>query len=431
MVLSTMRPAVFQHSAPGRPAPPRFIFGWPRRRLGGVGRDVAHDRVDDLDPLPRDGLQRLVVPHPPRPALAVVPSEPVVRADEGVAAEDEQVLELPVPAALRGRGPDAGPGASVGGRHAAIARELVVPAERGYVDRRHQRRGGLGADSGHREQALVGLVARQRIRHEGVERLDVGVEGGYLPGEHPHRDVLAGRQPPPRARRRQHRLPEPPGPRRGRARARGGAREPAPAGGRAPGGPAELGQQRHLPAARRVDPFLERGVGLEQGRAQPVLRARPRRRRELALRRQDPQRGGPLGLLGRRPEGAGHAARGARDHLGVDDVGLRDAGEHPAGLLLGVSGQVGAGVPVRMGAREDQRADVALLVDDDQRAGTGPLEQPVDVVRPVVKLGPEDHVPAGVERARAVRPLPDVDPQEGHGRRPCCWHGVSSPLSRP
>lgn len=38
---------------------------------------------------------------------------------------------------------------------------------------------------------------------------------------------------------------------------------------------------------------------------------------------------------------------------------------------------------MRMGAREDQCADVSLLVDDDQRAGAGPLEQPVDVVGPV------------------------------------------------
>ena len=35
-----------------------------------------------------------------------------------------------------------------------------------------------------------------------------------------------------------------------------------------------------------------------------------------------------------------------------------------------------------------------------------------------------------IERARAVRALPDVDPQVGHGRL-CCRHGVSSPLSRP
>lgn len=85
---------------------------------------------------------------------------------------------------------------------------------------------------------------------------------------------------------------------------------------------------------------------------------------------------------------------------------------------------------VRTGAREDQRADVSLLVDDDQRAGAGPLEQPVDVVGPVCQLGPEGDAPSRIERARAVRALPDVDPQVGHGRL-CCRHGVSSPLSRP
>ena len=60
-----------------------------------------------------------------------------------------------------------------------------------------------------------------------------------------------------------------------------------------------------------------------------------------------------------------------------------------------------------MGAREDQRADVSPLVDDDQRAGAGPLEQPVDVVGPVGQLGPEGDAPSRIERARAVRALPD------------------------
>ena len=51
---------------------------------------------------------------------------------------------------------------------------------------------------------------------------------------------------------------------------------------------------------------------------------------------------------------------------------------------------------MRMGAREDQCADVSLLVDDDQRAGAGPLEQPVDVVGPVCQLGPEGDAPSRV-----------------------------------
>lgn len=186
-----------------------------------------------------------------------------------------------------------------------------------------------------------------------------------------------------------------------------------------------------MPAARRVDGPLQRGVGLQQGRAQAVLRPGPRGGRELALRRQDAQRGGALGLLGERPEGARDAARGAGDHLGVDGVGLGDAREHPARLPLGVSGQVGARVAVRERAGEDQRADVALLVDDDQRARAGALEQPVDVAGPVLEVGPEDDGAALVEGARAVRPLPDIDPQVGHGGPASLGHGVSSPLSRP
>ena len=186
-----------------------------------------------------------------------------------------------------------------------------------------------------------------------------------------------------------------------------------------------------MPAARRVDGPLERGVGLQQGRAQAVLRPGARGGRELALRRQDAQRRGALGLLGERPERAGHAARGPRDHLGVDGVGLGDAREHAAGLPLGVSGQVGARVSVRERAGEHERAYVALLVDDDQRAGSGALEQPVDVGGPVLEVGPEDHLAARIEGARAVRPLPDVDPQVGHGGPDRFGHGVSSPSSRP
>lgn len=58
-------------------------------------------------------------------------------------------------------------------------------------------------------------------------------------------------------------------------------------------------------------------------------------------------------------------------------------------------------------------------------------EQPVDVAGPVLDVGPEDDGAALVEGARAVRPLPDIDPQVGHGGPASLGHGVSSPLSRP
>ena len=80
---------------------------------------------------------------------------------------------------------------------------------------------------------------------------------------------------------------------------------------------------------------------------------------------------------------------------------------------------------------EHERPDVALLVDDDQCAGAGPVEQAVDVGGPVLEVGPEDDSAALVEGARAVRPLPDVDPQVGDGGPARFGHGVSSPLSRP
>ena len=102
------------------PGPP----GCPRRGLGRVRDRVPHDRVDDVEPFPGNGLQRLVVPHPPRPSGVVVPSEPVVRADEGVAAEYQQVVELLVAAALRRRRPDAGPGPAVRRRDAAFEQNV-------------------------------------------------------------------------------------------------------------------------------------------------------------------------------------------------------------------------------------------------------------------------------------------------------------------
>ncbi len=68
---------------------------------------------------------------------------------------------------------------------------------------------------------------------------------------------------------------------------------------------------------------------------------------------------------------------------------------------------------------------------DDQRAGAGAPGQPVDVGGPVLEAGPEDHLSVLVEAARAVRPLPDVDPQVGNGGPDRFAHGVSSPLSRP
>lgn len=173
-------------------------------------------------------------------------------------------------------------------------------------------------------------------------------------------------------------------------------------------------------------------VGLERDGAEPVLRPGPGRDGALALRRRRPQRPGGGVLRGDRPERPRHAHGGAGDDLGVDRFGLGDAGHHVARPLLGVAGRVGAPAPQRVRPGRDERADVALLVDDDRRGVPGALRQPVYRVRPVVGVGPEDDPAGGVERAGAVPALADVDPRVG--RRPVllrCDHGASSPLSRP
>ena len=72
--------------------------------LGRVGHLVPHGRVDHLQSLPRDRLERLAVRHPPVPALPVEFAEPVVAPDRGVARGYEQVLQPLVPlAGRRGR----------------------------------------------------------------------------------------------------------------------------------------------------------------------------------------------------------------------------------------------------------------------------------------------------------------------------------------
>lgn len=69
--------------------------------LGRVGHLVPHDRVDHLQSLPRDRLERFAVRHPPVPALPVELAEPVVAPDQRVAREYERALQALVPLAGR------------------------------------------------------------------------------------------------------------------------------------------------------------------------------------------------------------------------------------------------------------------------------------------------------------------------------------------
>ncbi|MFR7670635.1 MAG: hypothetical protein ACLU0O_08105 [Collinsella sp.] len=125
--------------------------------------------------------------------------------------------------------------------------------ERGYVDRRHQRRGGLGRSRTVRRHCRP--VARQRVGHERVEP-SMSASRRLSPGEYPDRDVLAGRQAPSErdeaSSASQSLLAPAAAPRPG------GAREPAPAAAEHPAAPPNSPAST-LPAARRVDRALERG----------------------------------------------------------------------------------------------------------------------------------------------------------------------------
>ena len=124
-----------------------------------VGDPVAHDRVDHAEAFPRHRLERLVVAHAPRTALVVVPAEPALRAHEGVAAEDEEVLELPVAGPGGGCRVDRGAAPAVGRREAAVAGQPVVAVEGRYVDRGREG-GGLRPDAGHGGERQRAAIAR-------------------------------------------------------------------------------------------------------------------------------------------------------------------------------------------------------------------------------------------------------------------------------
>ena len=86
---------------------------------------VSHDGVNDPEALASDGFQRRVAPHLSRAALVVVAPEAVLRADERVAGENQEVLQRLVAAPLRPGRPYAGAGLAVGRGDSAVARELV------------------------------------------------------------------------------------------------------------------------------------------------------------------------------------------------------------------------------------------------------------------------------------------------------------------
>lgn len=134
-----------------------------------VGDAVDHDGVDHAEPLAGDALERPSVPHAPRAALVVVPAEPALGPDERIAAEYQQVLELPFAGPGGGRGVDRGAAPPVGQRQPAVAGEPVVAVEERHVDHGDERRRRPGPDAGDGEQAAVGLVVGEPGRYVGHE----------------------------------------------------------------------------------------------------------------------------------------------------------------------------------------------------------------------------------------------------------------------
>ena len=102
-------------------------------------------------------------------------------------------------------------------------------------------------------------------------------------------------------------------------------------------------------------------------------------------------------------------------------VGLGVSGEQLRGAVRGEPGQVRVRHPGELGARKRERADVADLVDDDQRARILHVE-PVDGVFPVGNGPACQELALAHDDARLVRRFPDVEPYDDS--RPGGWrHG--------
>lgn len=133
---------------------------------------VPHGRVDHLEPLSRDGLQRLAVRHVSGAAARVVLAPSAIGSGEAVAREDEQVLQALVALARRRHRRYRRSRLAVARSEPAVRRQPVVAREVFDVYGDRQLRGCLRPCSRHRQQASVGFVALEQGRY--------GVVGLYL-----------------------------------------------------------------------------------------------------------------------------------------------------------------------------------------------------------------------------------------------------------
>mgnify|MGYP000336912157 CR=1 FL=1 len=137
-----------------------------RTGLRDVRNLVPHDRVDHLEPLSRDGLQRFAVRHAAVAAPRVVLAPPPVGSGEAVAREDKQVLQALVSLPGRRHRRHRSPGLAVARRQPAVRRQSVMVREvvDVYGDRQLGRR--FRPYPGDGEQASVGLVASKQGRRD-------------------------------------------------------------------------------------------------------------------------------------------------------------------------------------------------------------------------------------------------------------------------
>ena len=390
-----------------------------RTGLRDVRNLVPHDRVDHLEPLSRDGLQRFAVRHAAVAAPRVVLAPPPVGSGEAVAREDKQVLQALVALPGRRHRRHRSPGLAVARRQPAVRRQPVMVREvvDVYGDRQLGRR--FRPYPGDGEQASVGLVALEQGGYLRRGGLELGRVFGDPPRQEPHRAVLGGD----RGRVRPGRRPHGPDERVHLAapRAAGEGRRPsAPGVGHRPR-PAEGGHEPQFGDVGQVDQRLELGARLQQDAAQPVFAPGALAGQEVPLRRERPRRGDRGVGMGDRQQRVRDAERGLRDDHRVALVGLGVAAEQPGGLVGGQARQVRRRHSRRPRAGERERADVADLVDDDE--GSGELgEKQVEGVFPVGYGLAREHLAVARRDARPVRRLPDVEPYDDF--RPSRWcHG--------
>lgn len=331
--------------------------GWaaPSCGLRDVRNLVPHDRVDHLEPLSRDGLQRLAVRHASGAAARVVLAPSAIGSGEAVAREDEQVLQALVALARRRHRRYRRSRLAVARSEPAVRRQPVVAREVFDVYGDRQLRGRLRPYSRHRQQASVGFVALEQGRY-GVVGLYLGRVLGDPSRQKPHSSVLRGDFGRARPGGRLDGADE-----RSDFGAPGAARDgagPSAAGVGSRPRAAELGHETQLGGVRQVGKSLELGAGFQQNAAQPVLVPRVLADQKIPLRRDGPGRRDRGVGMGDRQQRVQDAERGLGDDHRVALVGLGVPAEELRGLGAARPGRYADGIPA---ARARESASAPML----------------------------------------------------------------------